>query len=115
MSLEYILYSLGISLLLTLALELAFALVFKVRGRALLIVILVNILTNPAVVTLYLLFCRHFSLPALIIVSVLEISAVIIEAIIYKTRCLSITKPFLFSLGANAFSYLCGVVIGALL
>lgn len=111
MSLEYILLSLGISLFLTLALELAFALVFKVRGKALLIVALVNVLTNPAVVILHLLLCRHFSLPEIAVVSILEIFAVIAEAAVYKARCTSIKRTFLFSLGANAFSYLCGVLI----
>ncbi len=115
MTLEHILLSLLVSLLLTAILELVFALVFRVRGYTLLIVTLVNILTNPAVVVLFNLFCRHYSLPELAVIPILEISAVLIEALIYKTRCSTIKRPFLFSLGANIFSYLCGLIISALI
>lgn len=113
MSLKYILLSLGISLTLTLILELFFALIFKVRGKALLLTIFANILTNPAVVVLYLLFCRHYTFPEAVVISILEISAVVVEAVIYKTS--GIKRPFLLSLGANAFSYLCGLLIGSLI
>ncbi len=115
MSPEYIFLSLSVSLLLTVALELMFALLFKIRGRTLIIVILVNILTNPAVVVLYLLLCRHYTFPPLAVVPILEVSAFLAEALIYKTRCRSIQHPFIFALGANLFSYLCGVVIGTLI
>ena len=115
MSAEYIFSSLGTSLLLTIMLELVFALIFKVHGRTLIIVILVNVLTNPAVVVLYLLLCRYFSLPALCVVPVLEIGAVICEAAIYKYRCEAIRHPFIFAFSANIFSYFCGALIGALL
>lgn len=114
MSLEYILLSLCISLLLTVFLELIFALVFRARGRALLIVTLANVLTNPAVVVLFLLLCRHYSLPEYAVVPILETGAMLIEALIYA-RCTEIRRPFLFALAANAFSYLSGAVIGTLL
>ncbi len=114
MPLEYILLSLCISLSLTVFLELIFALVFRARGQTLLIVALVNVLTNPAVVVLFLLLCRHYSLPEFAVVAILEAVAVLIEALIYA-RCTEIRRPFLFSLAANAFSYLSGAVISALL
>lgn len=114
MPLEYIFLSLGISLALTLVLELGFAFVFKLRRKALLLTVLANILTNPAVVVLHLLLCRYYAFPEVAVISVLEISAVGIEALIYKTES-SIKRPFLFSLGANAFSYFCGLLIGALI
>ncbi len=115
MSPEHIFLSLSASLLLTVSLELLFALLFKIRGRTLIIVILVNILTNPAAVVLFLLLCRHFSFSALAVVPVLEAVAFLTEALIYKTRCRSIQHPFMFALGANLFSYICGAIIGTLI
>ncbi len=114
MSLENILISLGVSLSLTLILELVFALTFKVRNQSLLIVIFANILTNPAVVMLHLLLCRYCAFPEVPVVLVSEISAIILEWLIYS-HCTDIKKPFLFSLAANAFSYSCGLLAGALI
>lgn len=114
MPLDYILVSLAVSLLLTLLLELLFALVFGIKGHALLISALANILTNPAVVILHLLLCRHYSLPEAAAIPLLEISAVLTEALIYA-KCTDIRRPFLFSLGANTFSYFSGALISALL
>ncbi len=115
MSFEYILSSLAISLFLTLILELTFSLFFKLKSKALLLTVLVNILTNPAVVILFLLLCRYYSLSEFAVIAVLEIIAVIIEGMIYKTGCAEIKRPFLFSLGANTFSYICGAVISSLI
>ncbi len=115
MSPEFIYSSLGISLLLTLVIELLFALCFRIRGKDLIIVGLVNVLTNPAVVVLYLLLCRYYCLWDAAVVIILEIIAFLTEALIYKTVCRSIKRPFLFAFGANAFSYLCGALIGVLL
>lgn len=114
MSFKYIFLSLGISLFLTLILEIAFALVFKVRSKSLLIVLLANVLTNPAVVVLHLLLCRHYTFSEIPVILVLECSAILTEAVVYK-HCTDIKKPFLFSLSSNTFSYLCGLLAGSLI
>ena len=49
-----------------------------------------------------------------LITAVLEIAAVIAEWLVYKSRT-DIKKPFLFSLCANGFSFLCGILINIFL
>lgn len=102
--------SLAISLALTLLLELLFALMVGVRKtRDLVLVVLVNTLTNPPVVLLHTLF------PAVWVTALLELSAVGVEAAIYSKCAQSIRKPLLFSLGINAFSYLTGLLLNHVL
>lgn len=96
--------ALGLSLLLTLAFELLFALCAKKRGRALAVTALVNCLTNPPVVLTVLLW-RQFGLPLLPAVIVLsEALAIVTEAAIYR-GWQEFPHPWRFSLGANLFSY----------
>ncbi len=103
---------LGISLLLTLIFEEAFALFWGLRGRReLTIIALVNILTNPVVVLAYYTTTYFFGWPAVPVIAVLEISAVLVE-----WRCLyacseQLKRPLLFAILANAFSYGLGLVL----
>ena len=100
---------LGVSLLLTLLLELAFSLLAGLRGaKVLCLVALVNALTNPPVVLLYTLF------PTLAAKILLEVGAVLIEGLIYRKCAPALKRPYLFSLGANAFSYFVGAMLGRL-
>lgn len=105
--------AMGLSLFLTIVLELAFALAVGIRGKALIVNILVNILTNPLVTSIYY-FCKYgLALPSGImtaITAVLEISAVLAEWRIYKA-CTDIKRPLLFSLAANCFSYFMGLLL----
>lgn len=103
--------SLAVSLGLTLVFELGFALLLKIRGRDLVLVVLVNFLTNPPVVLLSAFFSQRTNLLPALYVLPLEIAAVLIEAVCYKYRATGIKKPLLFSLGANAFSYGLGLMI----
>jgi len=106
--------SLGVSLALTLAFELAFALLWGLRGRDLLLCCLVNLLTNPPVVLLALLW-RHFGPnPAWLPVPLLEAGAVLIEGHFYRWDGERVRRPFLFSLCANAFSCGLGLVFNAI-
>ena len=105
-------WTLLISLTLTLILELAFCLVLRVRGKhALTMVVLVNVLTNPPVVLLNTILSRKTELPHVLIVFILELAAILIEGIYYKHYADEIKRPFLFSLGANAFSFLTGLIL----
>lgn len=111
-----LLISMGISFVLTLILELGFSLALGVRGRRdLLLVFLVNLLTNPAVVVFHSLLLTRTELSVIGIVVTLELLAVLTEWLCYKYRSQNIQRPFLFSLGANAFSFLCGMLISGII
>ena len=110
------LWTLLISLGLTEALELCFAYIFKIRNKSdLLLVITVNIITNPPVVLLSYLLNSRTEVPQLLTVSVLEAAAILTEGLYYRHYAQAIRRPFLFSLGANAFSYLTGLIINLIL
>ena len=101
---DAVLTTLAISLLLTLLLEEAFALLWGLRGRReLALVALVNCLTNPPVVLLY----YALSLPVLL----LEAAAVLVEWRCYRTFSDQLRRPFLFALLANVLSYTVGYLI----
>jgi len=108
------LVSLGVSLALTLLLELAFALLWGLRGRDLILCCLVNLLTNPPVVLLALLWRQYGPAPAWLPVPLLEAGAVLLEGRLYRRDGERVRRPFLFSLCANAFSYALGLVFSAI-
>ncbi len=105
-----LLTALAASLLLTLLFEGAFALAAGVRtGRGLLLVLLVNTLTNPPVVLLSTLF------PSPLLKFALEAAVVLTEWLIYRRCADFLRRPFLFSLSINAFSYLAGAALNKLM
>mgnify|MGYP006909150137 CR=1 FL=1 len=98
-----------LSLALTLLLEGAFARLCRVRRRNACLVLLVNLLTNPPVAlvgNLFPFWPAHLAL---------EAAAVLVEGAIYARLAEGLRRPLLFSLGANAFSYLTGAALSALL
>ncbi len=108
-------FSLGVSLALTLVLELLFALLWGLRGRDLILCILVNVLTNPPVVLCALLWRTYGPGPGWLPVPLLEGGAVLVEGFFYRRNGERVRRPFLFSLCANAFSYALGLVFNALI
>lgn len=112
-----IIKSMGIALLLTILLEGLFGAIWGVKGgRNYIIMLLANLLTNPLVNIIHIYFAYEMKLDGLamvIITALLEISAVTLEWLVYKSRT-DIKKPFLFSLSANGFSFLCGILINLL-
>ena len=103
--------ALGVSLALTLAVELGFALLCRYRGRSLLLTALANVLTNPLVVQAALLW-RSFALPGYAAaVAVLELLAVGIEGLLYQKSRLGFARPYIFSLEANALSFGLGLLL----
>lgn len=106
--------SLVLSLGLTLLLELGAALVFGLRkGRDLLLVALVNILTNPIVVLVWNLTNLYTQVaPPRYLVAVLEIAAILTEGALYRLR-LETNKwnPFVLSLILNAISFFGGLLL----
>lgn len=106
--LETLLISLGLTLLL----ELLIALLFQVRAvRDLLLVTLVNLMTNPAVVLLHRLLTDKTALPVPLVIALLEAAAFLTEALYYRRYAEKIGHPFLFSLGANVFSFSGGILL----
>ena len=105
----------GISLALTLVIELSAAYLLGVKKKEdLLIVFLVNVLTNPAAV--FLCWCargwidKGYWLAELAV----EVLVVLTEGLIYKSFHIEgkkIKQPLLLSFVLNAASYLTGVVI----
>ncbi len=113
---QWLLSSLGISLGLTLVLEEGFALLCGIRHRKdLLLVCLVNIVTNPVVVLCYHVTGIYTSWSPLLVTAILEVSAFIVEGLHYKAYAVSIGHPFRFSAFANAFSFGIGLMINRLL
>lgn len=114
-----------VSLTLTIVIELVVALIYaRISGsisfihkpRGILLIILINILTNPPAVFLYWLASRWLSNAAAFAVQLLiEAAVVAVEAEVYhnfsKEDQWKIHKPFLLSLSANVTSWLCGVVL----
>ena len=121
-----LIYSLVISLCLTLALESGFFLLLRIVFRRfgygqdknnrllcrdLLLVILVNIVTNPVVVLLYWLTMVYTNWNIVIVVIALELFAVLFEGCYYKNYGMAFKKPYLFSAAANMFSFWTGMLI----
>ncbi len=107
-----LLTSLAVSLLLTLALEAGFFFLAGKRStKDLLLLVLVNVLTNPVVVLTFLLVTTYTHINSFAVLAVLEAGAVLVEGGYYKRYATSIRRPFLFSLAANAFSVCIGQLI----
>ena len=107
-----IIISLVVSLPLTVILETVFLLAAGKRGRRdLLLLVLANVVTNPAVVLIYSVAAAYTGLHRAVIITPLEITAVFIEGYYYKKYGADFRRPYLFSVAANAFSYGAGFLI----
>ena len=109
--------SLTISLFLTIVLEIGF---FILAGRRFtskrdkkdyLLVVLVNVLTNPVVVLIFWLTTEYTDWNTVMILMPLELFAVLAEGFYYKKYGSSFRRPYLFSTAANMFSFGIGVLI----
>ena len=107
-----LLIALAVSLALTLVLESGFFLLVGKRNKKdLLLVALVNVLTNPAVVLLYWLAVAYADFNRVVVIAVLEVLAVLTEGYMYKKHGQDFKRPYGFSLFANMFSYGTGLVL----
>lgn len=105
----YLLEMFGISLILTLVLELPLAFLLGIRGKyGFALVVLVNILTNPAAV----LLCR-LGMPQLPV----ELGVVLAEVAVYygfsRERGWKIPHPVWTSVVCNVVSWITGMLIQA--
>ena len=112
---RWILWVLLASLASTVVLEEAFGWLLGVRGRwDAGLIVLVNVLTNPAVVFLYYCNELYAGWNRMAVTLVLELAAVAAEALCYGMAARNIRHPWLFSAGANLFSFTAGAVLSNL-
>ena len=107
------LYCLGV----TVVIEGALAFLWGVRKAAdQLIVLLVNVLTNPLLVSVgYLILFRFGTTGYNVATAAMEVSVVFIEGWIYKKFLETQKHPFLLSLFLNAGSFLIGLGLNHIL
>ena len=104
--------SLVISLVLTIIFEITFFFVLGKRNKKdLLLVILVNVITNPVVVLLFWLAALYTDWNRTLVYIPLELFAVLTEGYYYKKYGMEFKRPFLFSLAANAVSFGAGLLL----
>ncbi len=111
-----LLYSLGLSLLLTLVLEVSFVYLCRIRDKKdIILLIMVNILTNPLVVMSYYIAVHYGNMNRIAVVIVLELLAILTEGYYYRTYGRTFKHPFVFAVGANLFSFCIGQALNILL
>ena len=104
--------SLILSLALTILFELSFFFIVGKRNKKdLLLVLLVNVITNPIVVLLFRLSVLYTDWNKVFVYIPLELFAVLAEGYYYKKYGLDFKRPYLFSLTANAFSFGAGLLL----
>ena len=105
-------WSLAVSLILTILFETGFFLLIGKRNKKdLLLVILVNIITNPVVVLSYLLALLYTDWDHVLIIAPLELFAVLTEGFYYSKYGQDFRRPYIFSALANLFSFGAGVLL----
>ncbi|MDE7477775.1 MAG: hypothetical protein K2M91_07480 [Lachnospiraceae bacterium] len=110
----------GISLLLTVIIEIAVSFLMGFCSKKqLLLVVLVNVLTNPPAVLFHWLGSMYLQMISdLWLQIVLEIAVVLTEALIYrsfsKKEQWQMKKPVLMSIAANLCSWIAGIVLSIL-
>jgi len=98
--------SMALSLALSLVFETGFFLLVGKRDRKdILLLLLVNVLTNPVVVLLYWLTALYTTLNTYFVIVPLELFAILTEGYYYRRYGNSFRSPYLFSLAANIFSF----------
>ncbi len=105
----------ALSLGLTLLIEIALGLAVGLRGRDLILLVLLNILTNPAVVYLNMLFSELLTVSRFAWQLPLEATAIITEGALYQGLGEKISHPWLFAIAANVISYSLGLLINLIL
>lgn len=108
----WLLYTLFISLLLTIVFELLFFILIGIRDRKnMLLVCLVNIITNPPVVLSYYLITTYTNINNSYVKIILELAAILTESYYYKTYALKLKHPYLIAISANIVSFTIGEMI----
>lgn len=108
--------ALATSLALTIVLEMAFFFLAGKRNKKdLLLVGLVNTITNPVVVLLFWLAAYYTDWNAVAVMIPLELFALCAEGYYYKKYGRDFKRPYLFSAAANAVSFGMGLLLQRLI
>ncbi len=112
----YLLRMFGISLFLTLLVEGLVAFLWGLRGKKnLLVVLLVNVLTNPLAVLVYWLYQVYAGVHSLPVQVIIELVVVIVEIYIYRSFAeddrFQIPRPIGLAIVANVLSWGIGRLI----
>jgi len=110
--------SLFYCLSLTIMIELIIAIIFGIRDKKdIYLVILAQVLTNPVVVLTTTFASLKFSYTVyIIIVAIMELLAIIVEGLLYKNYLKKQTiNPFAFALFLNMISFIMGFVISPII
>ncbi|MBQ9968649.1 MAG: hypothetical protein IJO88_08000 [Oscillospiraceae bacterium] len=99
------------TLALTLVLELVFALVWGLRREKLLMVLLMNILTNPAANILYSFMTVYLGWSKCLPAVVLETAVIAVEGLCCRGF---MDRPWSFVILVNLFSYTAGLLLQTL-
>ena len=113
-----LLVSLFYCLSLTILIELIIAIIFGVRDKKdIYLVILAQILTNPVVVLITIFTGLNCSYTVyLVSIAIMELLAIIVEGLLYKMYLKKQTiNPFAFALILNMISFISGLIIGSVL
>lgn len=104
-----------ISLLLTEVIEVLFAIAARVKSRReLMLIFLMNVVTNPPVVLITRL-CRYaFGTKIYILALAAEIPVVIAEGLMYSKYSKNVKRPFVFAAAINVTSFSLGLGINFL-
>ena len=105
---EILLLSLGLTLLF----ELGYAWFWGIKGRDLLLIIWMNLLTNPLVVLWY---HTNQEMGWLISTLIPELSAIFAEIFLLKRFGKEIRRPVLLGICINVFSYSVGILFNLLI
>ncbi len=105
------------SLLITLTVELLVGLLLQIRGKDLIIIVLVNIMTNPLLNALVICVNYYYGLKVrLIVLIILELLAFISEGFVYyKFYKKKYINGFIISLILNLSSYFIGSIINEII
>lgn len=104
--------SLAAALALTLVLELVFSLAWGLRKQALGMVILMNLLTNPAANVLHHFMATFLGWSMVLPTLILEAAVIFTEGLCCRDF---MEKPWVFVILANTFSYTAGLVLQQIL
>ena len=114
----YLLKIISSSLIFTIILELGLALIFKIKNKDdIIIIVLVNVVTNPIVVVFpYLLGIFYGNTGRYVLLLILEILTVFFEGFIYKKYLkFKSINPYVLSILLNVTSYFIGIFINRII
>lgn len=100
------------ALLLTELLEVGLSLLLGLRREKLTLVLLMNIMTNPAANLLHYILVFLLGLPRAPVVLLLEAAVVVAEGLCCREL---VRRPWLFALAVNGFSYGIGLLLQTIL